>query len=70
MDKAREYIDLFVAHQVRFAGNRIRANLQLNVRNVFENGRLQPIGVNPDGRVFNYRIIDPRQFILTASFDL
>ena len=24
----------------------------------------------PDGTAWNYRIIDPRQFILTATFDL
>jgi hypothetical protein len=36
----------------------------------FESGRLQPIAVNPDGVPYAYRIIDPRQFILSASFDL
>jgi hypothetical protein len=40
------------------------------VRNAFEGGRLQAIGVNPDGAPYNFRIIDPRQFILTASFEL
>ena len=44
--------------------------MQLNVRNVFENGRLQPVAVNPDGRPYAYRIIDPRQFIISTSFDL
>jgi hypothetical protein len=48
----------------------IRARLQLNVRNVFENGRLQPVAYNPDGTPFAFRIIDPRQFILSANFDL
>jgi hypothetical protein len=28
------------------------------------------VAVNPDGAPFAYRIIDPRQFILTATFDL
>jgi hypothetical protein len=27
------------------------------------------IAYNPDGQAWNYRIIDPRQFILTASFE-
>jgi hypothetical protein len=40
------------------------------VRNVLEDGRLQAIGVNPNGQPYNFRIIDPRQFILTATFDL
>ena len=37
---------------------------------LIENGRLQAITVNPDGQPSSYRIIDPRQFILTATFDL
>jgi outer membrane receptor protein involved in Fe transport len=69
-DKARSYFDFFVAHQFRFNQNKYRALVQLNVRNAFENGRLQAIGVNPNGQPFNFRIIDPRQFILTATFDL
>ena len=69
-DKARTYVDFFVSHRIRFLNNKVSANLQLNVRNAFEGGRLQAIGVNPDGAAYNFRIIDPRQFILTASFDL
>ncbi len=69
-DKSRAYFDFFVAHQLRFRENKIRVLVQLNVRNAFEGGRLQAIGVNPDGRPYNFRIIDPRQFILTATFDL
>jgi len=44
--------------------------VQLNVRNIFERGRLQAVAVNPDGQPYAYRIIDPRQFILTTTFDL
>lgn len=69
-DKAREYFDFFVAHQFRFNKNKFRATVQLNVRNAFENGRLQAVGVNPDGQPYIYRIIDPRQIILTTTFDL
>jgi hypothetical protein len=35
-----------------------------------ESGRLQPIAVDPDGTPSSYRIVSPRQFVLTASFDL
>jgi hypothetical protein len=35
-----------------------------------EGGRLQPIKANPDGRANAYRIVDPRQFIVSATFDL
>jgi hypothetical protein len=41
-----------------------------NVRNLQESGRLQAIGVFPDGTPNAYRIVDPRQFILSATFDL
>ena len=44
--------------------------LQLNVTNVLEDGRLQAVAVNPDGAPWAFRIVDPRQFILTATFDL
>ena len=50
--------------------NKVRGRVQLNVRDALENGRLQRIAVNPDGTPWNYRIIDPRQFILTTTFDL
>jgi hypothetical protein len=69
-DKARAYFDFFVSYSMRFNNDRIRARFQLNVRNAFEEGRLQAISVNPDGRPSNFRIIDPRQFILTATFEI
>jgi hypothetical protein len=40
------------------------------VRNINENGRLQPINALVTGQIYQYRIIAPRQFILSASFDL
>ncbi len=69
-DKARYYADVMVSYNRRLFRDRISARFQLNVRNVLENGRLQAVGYNPDGTPWNFRIIDPRQFILTASFDL
>jgi hypothetical protein len=69
-DKARYYVDLNTGYNLRMFKDKIRARLQLNVRNVFENGRLQPVAYNPDGTPFAFRIIDPRQFILSANFDL
>ncbi len=69
-DKARFYVDLSASYRLRLHKDRIRARIQLNVRNVLENGRLQPVAVNPNGQPYAYRIIDPRQFILSTSFDL
>ena len=68
--KANLYADAFVAYRARLFSNKIGATFQLNVRNLQENGRLQPISAFPDGTPNGYRIIDPRIFILTATFDL
>jgi outer membrane receptor for ferric coprogen and ferric-rhodotorulic acid len=69
-DKAHTYVDLVVAYQVKMFGGKVPATFQLNVRNVTESGRLQPIAAYPDGTINTYRIIDPREFILSATFDL
>ena len=69
-DKAHLYADAFVAYRTRMWSDKINATFQLNVRNIQENGRLQPISAYPNGRPSGYRIVDPRQFILTATFDL
>jgi hypothetical protein len=69
-DKSRYYIDLLARYNLRFFNGKVRTKLQLNVRNVFEDGRLQAVAINPDGAPFAFRIIDPRQFILSATFEL
>ena len=69
-DKARGNLSLLVTYNTKLFNDRIRARFQLNVQNVNESGHLQAVAVNPDGSPWQYRIIDPRQFILTASFDL
>ncbi len=67
-DEAQFYTDLFVSYRRPILNNRVQMKLQLNVNNVFENGSLRPVAVNYDGSPYSFRIIDPRQFILTASF--
>jgi hypothetical protein len=69
-DKARFYGDVMVGYSLKLFGGRVSTRLQLNVRNVLESGRLQAVAYNPDGTPWNFRIIDPRQFILSATFDL
>jgi hypothetical protein len=65
------FVDLFVGYNTRLFSNRVKARFQLNVKNVQENGGgLQPTQAFPDGTPLAYRIIDPRQFILSASFEL
>ena len=56
--------------RTRMFANRVAATFQLNVRSLQEDGRLQAILAGPDGRATAYRIIDPRQFIFTVTFDL
>ncbi len=67
-DKARYYVDFMAGYNLRY--NKIRCRLQLNVSNVLEDGRLQAVAVNPDGTPWAFRIVDPRQFILSATFNL
>ena len=43
-------------------------DIQINVNNALENGRLMPTQVNFDGTPWAFRIIDPRQIVLTATF--
>jgi hypothetical protein len=69
-DKARAYVDLSAGYRFKFFSDKIRAKAQLNVKDALEDGRLQAIGVNPDGTPYAYRIINPRQFIVSMSFDL
>jgi hypothetical protein len=64
-------VDLFVSYRTKLFADKVRANFQLNVRNLQEDGgRLQKTGAFFDGRPSTYRIVDPRQFVLSASFDL
>ena len=71
--KSKEYIhqDIFIAYRTKlpFLDNRIKMTVQLNVRDVWSSGYLQTVGVNPDGAPVTFRIIPPRQFYLTTSFD-
>jgi hypothetical protein len=68
--KGDTFVDVFAKYRLKFFQSRVRCTLQLNVNNVFENGGLKPISVNPDGTPWAFRIVDPRQFILSAKFEL
>jgi hypothetical protein len=64
-------VDVFVSYRTKLFSDKVRANFQLNVKNLQEEGgRLQKTSAFFDGRASTYRIVDPRQFVLTASFDL
>jgi hypothetical protein len=68
--RPKSQVDMFLTYDFRLMSNRIKGSVQLNVRNVTENGHLQPYGANPDGSLYLYRIIDPREYILGVNFDL
>ncbi len=69
-DNPHAYLDLSASYRFRCFGDKLRAKIQLNVINATEGGHLQPIGVNPDGQSFAYRIVDPRKFVLSTTIDL
>jgi hypothetical protein len=68
--EAETYVDLFVAYNTKLFGDKVKARFQLNVKNAFEDGGdLQATSAFFDGKTSTYRIIDPRQFILSANFE-
>lgn len=69
-DKARTYLDLGASYSTKIYRNKIGLRVQLNVRNAFEKGRLQPVNALPNGVPYNLRIIDPQLFVLTTTFTL
>ncbi len=68
-DSSNTYVDLWISHTTKVFNDRVRMKTQLNVVNVFEDGGLQTVGVNYDGSPNAYRIVDPRQFILSTKFE-
>lgn len=69
-DGAHYFIDARVSYRTKLWADKIGATFQLNVQNLQESGYLQPVAAFPDGTPNSYRIVDPRKFILTATFDL
>ena len=69
-DKGHYYVDLFASYKTKLWRDKVGATFKANVRNVGENGRLQPVGAFPDGSISTFRIVDPTQYILSVSFDL
>jgi len=69
-DSDHVYLDAFASFRTKLFSNRAGSTFQLNVRNLTEGGHLQPISANPNGSPAAYRLVDPRKFILTVTFDL
>lgn len=69
-DSANTYVDAFVTYKTKLWRDKVNATFQFNVRNLTESGGLRPVGAFPNGEIHTYRIIDPRQFFLQATFEL
>jgi len=69
-DDPRFYVDLNASYKTKLFSDKVSTTFRLNVRNVQEGGRLQAVGAFPNGEIHSYRIVDPRQFILSATFEL
>ncbi len=69
-DPAHFYFDAFIGYRTKLWGDKIGATFQLNAKNIQEGGRLQATSAFPDGTPASLRIVDPRQFIFSATFDL
>lgn len=68
-DDANYYTDLWIAYRRPIFKDKVNMKIQLNIANVFEGGRLQPVAANYDGTPYAFRIVDPRLFTLTTTFD-
>jgi len=69
-DHAHAYYDGAVSYKTKLWSGKVPTTVQLNVQNIFEGGRLQPVGAFPDGSINTFRIIDPRKFVLSVTFDM
>ena len=67
-DPARWYFDMWASYRFKI-NDKLRAKVQLNVRDLFEDGGLRAIRFNPDGTPSTFRIVNPRSFFLTTSLE-
>ncbi len=69
-DKSHYYVDAFVSYKTMLWSDKISATFKINVKNIGQQGSLRPIGAFPNGQIHTYRIVDPQQFIFSATFEL
>lgn len=68
-DGANYYTDLMISYRRPILNDKVDMKIQLNVSNVFEGGGLRAVAVNYNGEPYAFRIIDPRLFTLTTTFE-
>ena len=59
---------MLFAYNTKVYGGKVGLRVQFNVLNAFQMATIRPTAINPDGTPYNYRIIDPSQFVLTTTF--
>jgi len=64
-------VDAWISYTTRIPifGKSVRAKFQLNGRSINQNGGLTAILFEPDASAAQYRIVDPRTFFMTSTFD-
>jgi hypothetical protein len=67
-DNGNYYTDLWVGYTFKILDGKVITSIRLNCNNALESGRLVATQCNFDGTPWAYRIIDPRQWILSAKF--
>jgi hypothetical protein len=63
--------DAWISYKMRlpWLDNRIRVTFQVNCRDIWSDGYLQVVSVNPDLTPSSYRIIPPRQWYFQTTLD-
>ncbi len=67
---AQTYVGLWFAYSRPIMDDRVDMKIQLNIDNAFESGGLQMVKADFEGNPTAYRIVDPRKFILQATFKM
>lgn len=66
-DDANYYFDVWTGYRTKIMDDRADLLVQLNIRNIFEDGDLRPIGADFDGNKHTWRIIEPREIYVTTT---
>lgn len=62
-------VDAWVGYRRKIFNDRYNLIMQLNVRDLQENGHFRPIRATPDGNHSAYRIMQPRTFYLNTTLE-
>jgi len=63
------YVDLWLSYTRKIMNDKVRLKVQFNIRDANKSGGLQAVQFNPDGSPSAFRILDPRQYSLTTTFE-